>query len=250
MPDYSFLAASYDALTYDVPYAQWADYLQKHLRRYAPCAGTIVDLACGTGSLTRELALRGYEMIGVDRSQEMLAQAADKCADLQENPPLFLCQAMQSLNLYGSVDACVCCLDSINYLTSAKALEKTFQRVHLFLNPNGVFIFDVHAPEYLASLDKQIFIDEQEDLYCIWSADFSKSRQICTYYMDVFRREGETQLWQRGEEVHRERAYSVGELTESLQKVGFHKIQIFGDRRMRAPTPKDKRLFFVARKDP
>lgn len=100
-----------------------------------------MDLACGTGSLTRELAQRGYEMIGVDLSPEMLAEAAEKNQDVDGIPPIFLCQSMDKLNLYGTIDACVCCLDSVNYVTDPKKLQKAFERVYLFLMPGrGVFV--------------------------------------------------------------------------------------------------------------
>ena len=111
---YEFLAGCYDAFTADVHYARWADYLEKHFARSRLPIRTVLDLACGTGSLTRVLAERGYEMIGADLSQEMLAQAAEKCRGAGPIEPIFLHQAMEELDLYGTIDACVCCLDSIN----------------------------------------------------------------------------------------------------------------------------------------
>ena len=118
---YEFLAGCYDAFTADVHYARWADYLEKHFARSRLPIRTVLDPACGTGSLTRVLAERGYEMIGADLSQEMLAQAAEKCRGAGPIEPIFLHQAMEELDLYGTIDACVCCLDSINYVTSPKS---------------------------------------------------------------------------------------------------------------------------------
>ena len=114
MNSYDFLAGCYDEFTTDVGYSAWADYIEAHFRRRGLPGKTVLDLACGTGSLTRELAQRGYEMIGVDLSPEMLAEAAEKNQDVDGIPPIFLCQSMDKLDLYGTIDACVCCLDSGN----------------------------------------------------------------------------------------------------------------------------------------
>lgn len=250
MSSYEFLAGCYDELTYDVAYAAWADYIERHFRRGIP-GKTILDLACGTGSLTRELALRGYEMIGVDLSPEMLAEAAEKNRDLGEGviPPIFLCQPMEKLDLYGTIDACVCCLDSVNYVIDPKKLKQAFQRVHTFLLPGGLFLFDVNTVEKLSALDGQVFLDETEDTYCVWRAEYSKRSRICSYFMDLFRLDEESGQWERGEELHRERAYTVEELTGFLRQAGFLGIKVYGDKKMRAPRPGEQRVFFVARKD-
>ena len=207
----------------------------------------MLDLACGTGSLTRELALRGYEMIGADQSPEMLAEAAEKNRGAAPIEPIFLCQSMEKLDLYGTIDACVCCLDSVNYVTDPKKLARAFQRVHLFLMPGGLFLFDVNTPEKLAGLDGQVFLDETEDAYCVWRAEFS--RRICTYFMDIFRLDPSTGQWDRGEELHRERAYTVEELTTLLEGAGFVDVQTWGERKLRPPRPGEQRIFFTARKD-
>ncbi len=247
MSSYDFLAGCYDRLTYDVDYSAWADYIEKHFAK-APLPGrTVLDLACGTGSLTRELALRGYEMIGADQSPEMLAEAAEKNRGAAPIEPIFLCQSMEKLDLYGTIDACVCCLDSVNYVTDPKKLARAFQRVHLFLMPGGLFLFDINTPEKLAGLDGQVFLDETEDAYCVWRAEFS--RRICTYFMDIFRLDPSTGQWDRGEELHRERAYTVEELTTLLEGAGFVDVQTWGERKLRPPKPGEQRIFFTARKD-
>lgn len=249
MNSYAFLAGCYDQLTYDVHYAAWADYLQRHFRRRGLPGNTVLDLACGTGSLTRELAQRGYEMIGVDLSPEMLAEAAEKNRDAGEVPPIFLCQSMDKLDLYGTVDACVCCLDSVNYVTSPKKLQRAFQRVHLFLTPGGLFLFDINTPEKLERMDGQVFLDETEDTYCVWRAEYSKRSRICSYFMDIFRLDRESGTWERGEELHRERAYTIPELTDYLRQAGFQDIKVYGQLKMRPPVPGEERVFFAARKD-
>ena len=249
MSSYDILAGCYDRLTYDVDYPAWADYIEKHFAKNPLPGRTILDLACGTGSLTRELALRGYEMIGVDQSPEMLAEAAEKNRGITPVEPIFLCQPMEKLDLYGTIDACICCLDSVNYVTDPKKLVRAFGRVHLFLMPGGLFLFDINSPEKLEGLDGQVFLDETEDVYCVWRTEFSKRSRICSYFMDLFRLDGETGQWDRGEELHRERAYTVEELTAMLGEVGFRDIKAFGALRMRPPRAGEQRIFFTARKD-
>ena len=245
---YENLAGCYDQFTRDVDYVRWADYLERHFARSALPIHTVLDLACGTGSLTLELARRGYEMIGVDQSEEMLAQAAEKCRQASEIPPLFLHQSMDKLDLYGTFDACVCCLDSVNYVTSPQKLERAFQRVHTFLMPGGLFVFDVNTPDKLRALDGQVFLDESADAYCVWRADYSARRRVCTYGMDLFTLEPDGR-WSRAEELHEEYAYEPDELEALLIRAGFSRIKQYGERKLRAPKAGEGRIFFAARKE-
>ena len=245
---YEYLAGCYDRFTADVPYAAWADYLEKHFARSKLPIHTVLDLACGTGSLTCELARRGYEMIGADLSEEMLAQAAEKARDLSGTLPIFLHQAMEELDLYGTIDACVCCLDSVNYVTRPKKLARAFQRVHTFLMPGGLFLFDINTPDKLRGLNGQLFMDEDEDACCIWRAEYSPRRRICTYGFDLFFRT-ENGLWDRMEEVHEEYAYERSELEDMLRQAGFRQIKQYGELKMRRPAPGEERIFFAARKE-
>ena len=245
---YENLAGCYDQFTRDVDYVRWADYLERHFARSALPIHTVLDLACGTGSLTLELARRGYEMIGVDQSEEMLAQAAEKCRQASEIPPLFLHQSKDKLDLYGTIDACVCCLDSVNYVTSPQKLERAFQRVHTFLMPGGLFMFDVNTPDKLRALDGQVFLDESADAYCVWRADYSARRRVCTYGMDLFTLEPDGR-WSRAEELHEEYAYEPDELEALLVRAGFSRIKQYGERKLRAPKAGEGRIFFAARKE-
>lgn len=245
---YEYLAQCYDQFTEDVDYERWADYVERHFARSRLPIHTVLDLACGTGSLTRLLALRGYEMIGADLSEEMLAQAAEKCRGVGDPEPIFLHQAMEELDLYGTIDACVCCLDSVNYVTRSGKLARAFQRVHTFLMPGGLFLFDINTPDKLRGLDGQMFLDETEDAYCVWRAEYAPRRRMCTYGMDIFQRT-EDDLWQRWEEVHEEFAYEPEELEQMLRQAGFRQIKQFGELRMRAPRAGEGRIFFAARKD-
>ena len=123
---------------------------------------------------------------------------------------------------------------------------RAFRRVKLFLNPGGLFIFDINSAEKLAGLDGQVFLDEREDVYCVWRAEFSKRSRVCSYFMDIFRLDEKTGRWDRGEELHRERAYTVDELTGLLREAGFTRIKVYGDKKMCPPRPGGERLFFAA----
>lgn len=247
MNSYEALARRYDMLTADVDHQAWADYIEKQFARAKLPVHTVLDLACGTGTMTCLLAERGYEMIGVDLSEEMLAVAVEKGRETRGIPPIFLHQSMDRLDLFGTIDACICCLDSVNYVTRPAALRRAFARVHLFLMPGGVFLFDINTPEKLQGLDGGMFIDETEDTYCVWRAEYSGRRRICTYGMDLFFKEGA--LWRREEEVHEEYAYEPEELETYLREAGFRDIRRYGNLKLRAPKSGEERIFFWARKE-
>ena len=247
MNGYDALAGCYDRFTSDIDYPAWADYVERQFHRWKMPGKTVLDLACGTGNLTYLLAERGYEMIGVDISPDMLAQAAEKGGRQSGGiPPLFLCQPMERLDLYGTIDGCVCCLDSVNHVTRPAQLRQAFQRVHLFLVPGGVFLFDVNTPEKLVGMDGGIYLDETEDAYCVWRADYDRRRRICTFGMDIFQRVDE--FWERFGEYHEEYAYTREELTDYLKQAGFCEIKWYGELKLRPPRPGEGRIFAVARK--
>ena len=245
MRAYGALAGVYDQLTGDVGYQRRADYLEELFKRSHIPVHTVLDLACGTGELTAILTERGYELIAADASVEMLARAREKAAGLTGEPPVFLNQTMTGLDLYGTVDAAVCCLDSLNYLTNPRDVVRCFQRLHLFIAPGGLLVFDVNSPAKLAALDGQVFLDETEDVYCVWRTEYEKRSRICSYWIDLFTRRGDGG-WDRAGEEHRQRAYSVDELKAWLLDAGFTRIRTFGDCRMAAPRENEQRIFFSA----
>ena len=245
MSSYESLAGHYDALTEDVDYQRRADFIEKLLCRSRRPVHTILDLACGTGTMTCLLAKRGYEMISVDASEDMLLAAREKAAVLTGEPPLFLHQEMQHLDLYDTVDAAICCLDSINSLTDIRDLRKTLERLRLFISPGGLLVFDINSVCKLQSLDGQVWLDETEDVYCVWRTEYEKRSKICSYYMDIFTLQPDGS-WQRDFEQHRQRAYSVEELKSLLLEAGFERIRTFGDCRMSAPRENEQRIYFTA----
>ena len=243
MSCYEALASSYDALTEDVGYEKRADFLEKLFRRSRIPVKVVLDLACGTGTMTWLLTGRGYELIGVDGSEEMLAAAMGKSGSVQGVPPIFLHQSMPRLDLYGTVDAAICCLDSLNYLTDPADVRRTFRRLHLFVAPGGVLVFDVNTAAKLAALDGQVFLDETEDTYCVWRTEYH--RGLCTYYVDLFRQQPDG-AWERDLEIHRQRAYTVDELTEWLKAAGFTDVRTYGDMVRRSPREGEQRIYFTA----
>ena len=228
MSAYAPLAAWYDALTRDVDYAAFAELYERLFRADGGEMHTILDLCCGTGTVTCLLAARGYEMIAADASPDMLMQAQSKAAALPEGstPPLLLCQRASELDLYGTVDAAVCSLDGMDYL-SPDELRETLRRLRLFIRPEGLLVFDVRTPESFAALDGSTFVDETEDVLCLWRADFDAANGVMRYGMDLFERRG--RLWQREREEHVEYAHTLPWLSETLAAAGFDRVQVLTD---------------------
>jgi SAM-dependent methyltransferase len=242
MSAYVSLARFYDSLTRDVPYGAIADYYEALFKQTNLNVKTILDMACGTGTLTCMLAERGFDMIGVDASAEMLSVASEKSYDM-ENRPLLLNQPLELLDLYGTVDAAICSLDGINYVKPDRLCE-VFRRVRLFLEPGGLFIFDINTPSKLKGLDGEVFLDETEDVYCVWRAAFNEEDKACRYDMDIFARDG--RKWTRSIEEHIEYAYEPFGLEKLLLEAGFEQVAVYGDLTYEKPTEKEQRLFITA----
>lgn len=241
---YTVLAGWYDRLTADVDYEKWADYVERHFRRLKRPVRSVAELGCGTGSLTRLLARRGYAMTAIDLSPDMLTVAEQKCRGLDV---LFLCQDMSRLTLLEPADAVVSCLDSVNYVTRPAALRQTFRRVYRALAPGGLFLFDAKTPTALEGADGQTYLDEDDGLFCVWRGEYFPKRRVCGYGLDLFVR-GADGGWSRGSEYHEEYAYTTDELDGFLRDAGFSDIKIYGDKTMRAPKEGAQRVFFAARK--
>lgn len=245
MNAYGALAASYDRLTNDVDYQAVIDFAHEILKQEGLSPRTVADLACGTGSTTRILAQMGYRVTAVDLSEDMLTEAMDKCADL-ENLPQFVHQSLQELRLPRAADMAVCFLDSLDYILDPEDCAEAIRRVYKALNPGGIFIFDVNTPEKLRAMDGQVFLDEDDDVYCVWRGEFDEDTNICSYGMDLFQREGK--VWHRSFEEHQEYAYSIEQLTAFLKSAGFTRIRVYADRKMCAPGEREQRVYFKARK--
>ena len=247
MSSYEGLAASYDALTTDVGYEKRADFLEKLFRRSRIPVHTVLDLACGTGTMTWLLTDRGYELIGVDGSEEMLAAAMEKSGQVEGIPPIFLHQSMPRLHLGMEVDAAISTLDALNYLTRTADLRETLRRVYRWLRPGGLFLFDVNTPYKLRRMDGQVYLDETEDSYCVWRTFYAPGRKICTYQVDLFRLNANGS-WDRAFEEHRERAWGREELETYLTEAGFGAVTVTGDLTSRPPAAEEDRWIFRCQK--
>lgn len=236
---YSALAPLYDDLTSDISYNDFADFYESVFRARGRQVKTLLDVGCGTGTLTCLLAKRGYELIAADASVDMLCVAREKAAELSGiTAPLFLNQSMTELDLYGTVDAAVSCLDSVNYLPPDD-IDEFFRLLHLFLEPGGILIFDINSPERLKALDGFTSVDEDEDKLCLWRADFDEAENALFYGMDIFTRRG--RLWQRSFEEHIEYAHDPQALKQKLEAAGFKNTELCSD----GPQNDLGRLFII-----
>ncbi len=246
---YTSLAPVYDKLNASISYAAWADYIERQFTKYAQKKPeSVLDLACGTGAMTVELAMRGYDMTGIDLSADMLAVARQKCDGIRTaHPVLLLCQNMADFELYGTVDAITCCLDSLNYLTDKDALTRTFLHAHNYMNPDGLFIFDMNAP---AKFEKvyglQSYLLEDEGVFCAWQNLYNKRTKLCDFYLTIFT-ENKDGSWQRFDEEQRERCWSLRTVKQLLCECGFELCELSEDFDGTEVSRDTERWYFTAR---
>ena len=234
-------------MTPDVNYAKYAEVLLKLSQKYGCDPKIVLDFACGTGSLSLELAARGLDVIGIDASYEMLSEATMKNAEAETNI-LFLCQKMEELDLYGTVGAVYCCLDSVNHLPDVSALNKAFSRVGLFLEQGGVFIFDVITKERMERLDSQAFIREADGVFCSYRYNFSKKHSRQRIDLDIFTANNKG-LYRRESESIVETAFTLEELDHALSLGGMDRVGIHGEFALRAARENEERLTIVAKRN-
>lgn len=246
MSGYSDFAEFYDCLTQNVGYEKKADYIFKLFKRHRHNPGLTLDLACGTGTLTLELKRRGVDIYGVDASCEMLSMAQQKACESGQQI-LFLCQKMQNLNLYGSIDTCICSLDSINHLTSTADVQKTFDRLFSFMNNNGLFIFDANTVyKHKHILGDNCYIYDTEKVFCAWQNNYNEKNNKVIITLDFFVPDGKTYF--RSSEQFAERAYTREEMTQMLTNAGFSLEAVYDDMSFDTPNEKSEREIYVARK--
>ena len=246
MQSYSVFAQYYDALTGNVDYARRAEYLLDLMGRLGAEPGLTLDLACGTGSLTLELYRRGVDVYGIDGSVEMLSEARRKCAE-EGADILFLCQKMQSLDLYGTVSTTFCVLDSLNHLPGPAGVQKAFDKVSFFTDPGGWFVFDMNTPyKHEKVLGSNTFVYDTQSVYCVWQNRYKPRYHQVDISLDFFEKTGRT--YYRSGEHFSECAYAVDEVQEMLQKAGFSKAQVFHELTFDPPKPDSQRLIYAAQK--
>lgn len=244
MTSYNSFARFYDGLMEDADYKNRCEYILALAKKHNHEMGITLDLACGTGSLTRELAKNGIDVYGIDASAEMLCEAMQKNSEEGLNI-LYLRQKMQNLDLYGTIDTCVCTLDSINHVTNISDVAKAFDRVGLFMDDEGLFIFDVNTVyKHREVLANNTFVIENENVYCVWQNSLEED-DVVKINLDFF--EEEDGVYYRSEESFCERAYSDEQLREMLLKAGFEVEAVYGDMTFEKPAETEQRAIYVAR---
>lgn len=243
---YTDFAYVYDALMGDVNYLSRTEYILNLFERFDRKPTLLLDVACGTGGFSIELAKKGIEVIGTDMSEDMLSVAREKTAD-EGLDILYLCQSAEELDLYGTVDGAVCCMDSINHITDIETLETALKKVSLFLEPERLFIFDVNTLyKQEKILANNTFVLDEEDVYCVWQNEFDSDNKITNISLDFFTKEDD--IYVRSGEEFSEKAYTNEELAYLLEKAGFKIEAVFGDMTQKPPTDTEERVFYICRK--
>lgn len=246
MSGYSYFSEYYDLLTEDVDYKGRTDYLYGLFNRFNCTPKLLLDLACGTGGFSLEFAKKGIDVIGVDPSEEMLSVAREKSYK-EKKDILFLCQTGQELDLYGTVDGAVCCLDSINHITDYDELKKLFSRVSLFLEHGKLFIFDVNTEyKHEKILADNTFVRETDDMFFVWQNFYNADTKTTNICLDFFKENDG--IYIRNSEDFCERAYSFAEIDKILVDTGFEKVAVYDDMSYNEPTDESQRIIYVARK--
>lgn len=246
---YDLIAPIYDLENQSIDYELWADFFEKQFDKHLTVKPELVlDLGCGTGKMTLTLAKRGYDMTGVDYSSEMLDVARrEETVANAPHPVLWLCQDMREFELYGTVDACVCCLDTINHITRTKDLKTIFSLVHNYLFPDGLFIFDINGKgKFERVYANEVYTYEGEDSFLIWENDYRAHSGLCDFYITLFKKE-EDGRYVRFDEMQTERAYSLKTIRKYLAETGFEYIGAYSDFDETQADDEDERIYFVAR---
>ncbi|MFO7612849.1 MAG: class I SAM-dependent methyltransferase [Clostridia bacterium] len=242
---YGDAAAYYDILTSDIDYGKYAMYFNDIFKRHMDrIPDAVMDLGCGTGSLTIKLAGMGYDMTGIDASPEMLGEAYAK-----GNPRiLWINQDFTEIDLFGTYDAAVSLLDCVNHLPGEREVEKYFRLVHNYLNPGGLFVFDINSEyKFREVFSSNVFYSVSDDFTYIWQNDYIDDERTCEMEITIFIREN--MLYKRVDTYNTERAYAVADMKDLLKKSGFDIVDVYNDLTFDEPGEKAERIFFVSRKE-
>ena len=247
MEAYTSFAEVYDTFMDNVPYEEWAEYLAELLQEYDIEDGLVLDLGCGTGSLTEILATKGYDMIGADGSAEMLEIAMEKKAQ-SGHDILYLLQDMREFELYGTVRAVVSVCDCVNYITDEKELEQVFRLVNNYLDPEGIFIFDFNTEyKYKEILGEQTIAEDREDCSFIWDNYYYEDESMNEYELTLFIKEQDSNLYRKYQEMHYQKAYTLDAMRELVEWSGLEFVTAYDAYTRKAPTETSERVCVVAR---
>lgn len=243
---YGVFAQFYDGLTLNVDYKAKADYLCELFRRFSHDTGDTLDLACGTGTLTLEMKRRGIDIYGADMSEDMLSLAQQKAYE-EGLDVMFLRQKMQSLDLYGTINTCICTLDSISHLKGEDQVRQTFGRVACFMEKGGLFVFDVNTVyKHREILGSNTFVYDTDDVFCVWQNTYREHDHRVQIELDFFVPDG--RVYSRSSESFCEYAYTQEHITQMLADSGFEVLAVYEDMTFESPKPDTQRMTFAARK--
>ena len=252
MDAYTSFAAVYDTFMDNIPYEEWKSYLKELLKEYGVQDGLVLDLGCGTGTMTELLAADGYDMIGVDNSEEMLEIAREKQIK-SGHEILYLLQDMREFELYGTVGAVFSICDSLNYITEPEELKQVFRWVNNYLDPGGIFIFDFNTEyKYREVLGDQTIAEAREDCSFIWDNYYYEEERINEYELNLFIREDaesetEGDLYRRFRETHFQRAYTLEEITRIVEESGLQFVTAYEAFTKEPPSKNSERIYVIAR---
>ncbi len=248
---YEYFAHVYDEFMQNIPAAEWADYAEKLWKHHGLKPGLVLDLCCGTGSLALELSRRGYDMIGVDGSAEMLQVAQEKALEEgKEEELLFLLQDMREFELYGTVDSILCTCDSLNYLLEEEDIREVFALAENYLDQGGLLMFDLNTEyKYRELLKDSTFADTSEDAAFIWENYYYEDEKINEYQVTFFEKDPDSQddRYQRSEETHYQKAYAAEDIVRWLEEAHMKVEGIYDAFTLEPPTEDSERITFVAR---
>ena len=246
MDAYGSFAMVYDLFMDNVDYDGWSDYLRKLLRRYGVEDGLIMELGCRTGSMTERLAEAGFDMIGVDCSGEMLEIAQEKKCESGLDI-LYLEQDMREFELYGTVRAVVSVCDSLNYILEDEELVKVFRLVNNYLDPGGIFLFDLNTIDKYRKIGDTTIAENREEGSFIWDNYYDEDENINEYQLTIFLREGDGDLYRKYEEAHYQRGYELERIKELLKEAGLEFLDAFEAFTEHAPDGASERIYIAAR---
>lgn len=253
MEAYTSFAYVYDTFMDNVPYEEWGEYLHGLLNEYGIEDGIVLDLGCGTGTMTEYLADKGYDMIGVDNSEEMLEIALEKKQN-SGHDILYLCQDMREFELYGTVRAIVSICDSVNYITDPEELEQVFRWADNYLDPDGIFIFDFNTEyKYREILGDRTIAESRDECSFIWDNYYYEEEKINEYELSLFVRDEELSkdgqdIYNRYQETHYQRGYTLEEMKELLKAAGLKVLAAYDAFTKEVPKADSERIYVIAAK--
>lgn len=250
MESYTGFARVYDTFMDNIPYQNWSEYLTELLREYSINDGLVADLGCGTGNVTIELAKNGYDMIGIDNSDEMLSIAIEKASNStgKEGNILYLLQDMREFELYGTVSAVVSICDSMNYIVTEDDLLTVFKLVNNYLDTNGIFIFDLNTVyKYSTILADNTIAENRENCSFIWDNYYYEDEMINEYDLTIYEKEADSDYFKRFDETHYQKAYTLDTIKRLLNEAGLMYVTVYDAFTYNPPKDTSERIYIVAR---